>query len=879
MKRAHRHLIFVVIPFIIFTGLPKAYASDIRVIDVVSVTWPSAPNFTASIDDVEKAITEEVNPRWRAFTTLEGDSRDTAIVFQFGRSLATPIVLTRALPCEGSSSRSFMESVRARAYEQLNIANYSNRYLVILSPNAGCIWSGQALVGSSKKSGGSMIIHDTASGFVITHELGHALGLGHTNFLRCNSLNPDGPWGDDCKAVEYGGTIDVMGNVPTSSTLSTYHQWRIGLLEENEIHQSWLNETVELAASDQFGGKRAIFIRDGNATYWIEYRRAHASYSAGLVIYRTDPPPLSAVVSPNSEDSNRGFGEGVGTDIWMLNWDSYRYTGSRSTGSMTLPQGRVATFFSSNVAISAIASDSSGNRVKVSIQRTPDTTPPPQPTVSGTQEWNYPTKEVIEGDYQDRDSIITGFEAKIDNTIIALKPSPKQPWSASYREPFAPPLTLQVKDLPEGSYRLQVRATDIWGNQSPWSDSRAVTIDRGDPVATNNFQIATVNKEDIELRWTGAEDLGSGLCDSSLINPEGWIVQRSQEKTAPTFRFSLGQVSTSQTRLYDCRGNGIKATLSVDAKVIAAESRRGRTGMWSPAPKKYGSGALICSGTCSMTFTARGQQRVLLGDGSADIFLGGRMMTTIPPSKSGHIRLSPTLNLGDKGAVIRVQGRNFVLVGLSNIQIQLQDLVSIRREADVTDPTLADPVQRKLALMGFREGDFAPEWTILPMARGVTLEDPTLDLCGATYRSETGREYRRQVTVTHLTSAYLFLSSEVVQYRSVALAQNALSELRSNLDVCVSAGGGQENGTFTRYQFQSLPSTDMNLVNPQERVLVHATIGQGNTARQLLALYQFSGQFFTGLYVIKEGSQTFATSEVLRWYEVAATMADRLRQL
>ena len=76
------------------------------------------------------------------------------------------------------------------------------------------------------------------------------------------------------------------------------------------------------------GKTRAIFLRDGDSTYWVEYRRATAgaTYKPGLVIYRTDPPPLSAIVSPNPEDGlGAEFASTVGSDIWMLNWDNYTY--------------------------------------------------------------------------------------------------------------------------------------------------------------------------------------------------------------------------------------------------------------------------------------------------------------------------------------------------------------------------------------------------------------------------------------------------------------------------------------------------------------------------------------------------------------------------
>jgi hypothetical protein len=163
------------------------------------------------------------------------------------------------------------------------------------------------------------------------------------------------------------------------------------------------------------------------------------------------------------------------------------------------------------------------------------------------------------------------------------------------------------------------------------------------------------------------------------------------------------------------------------------------------------------------------------------------------------------------------------------------------------------------------------------MARGTTLLDPTLDLCGSNYLSETGREIRRQISVTKVGSPYLFLSSESVKYKTAVAASAALAELKKNFEACVKNKGGTENGVFTDYAFQNLPKSNAVLVDEASRVLVRATIGKGQAARQLLGFYQYNGAYFTGLYIVKAGETAIEDSEVKRWFDVAAVMAERLK--
>jgi hypothetical protein len=56
---------------------------------------------------------------------------------------------------------------------------------------------------------------------------------------------------------------------------------------------------------------------------------------------------------------------------------------------------------------------------------------------------------------------------------------------------------------------------------------------------------------------------------------------------------------------------------------------------------------------------------------------------------------------------------------------------------------------------------------------------------------------------------------------------------------------------------------------------VHAVIDSGDGARNLLGFYQFSGDTFTGLYVI--AADPFTDAQVAKWLNIAVTMAQRLQ--
>ncbi len=869
-----RFSLFIAILFgFVGLGLSPALAVDERVIDVVAVTWAGAGAPAGDANEVAQVINSEVNSDWKKFTTLYGDTKDRTISFVSGQVLAAPISLVSKMACTGFAASEFISAIRPEAYKRLGISDYSKRYLVVIAPKAGCVWSGRAPLGGPKSVSGTLVLHDSASSYVISHELGHTFGLGHSNFLRCDNAANDGAWSDTCKAVEYGGTIDVMGNIDVSTPLSTYHQWRMGYLDDSQIKQVWQSEVVNLAPSDFANGIRAIYIRDGKAAYWIEYRRKldGAGYKPGLAIYRLDPPPVSSVVSPNPEDGAAAeFGLVLGTDVWMLNLDTYQYRDSRSVGgSMT---GLTATTYSGNVSFSAVASETGA---VVTIKKKVDIVAPPVPPVVPVDQWKSPNMTIIKAGYEDADTTITGFEAQIDGVVQSVTASDIDGWYPTYLNPFNAPKTLYLRDLPEGSYNFALRAIDVLGNKSEWSPTVKASIDRGHPVVTNDFVLNTVSNNELSLQWKGVTDAGSGICQVNVVDEDGLVIQSSSVKNAPVFKVSAGNSLTGTAQVFDCLGNGMSGEVNISGTLVSGD-KSSKTGKWSSAEATYGVGAIKCIGKCTASMSVAGKNNVLVGTGAATVVIGNKTVATIADSKVAKLRMGASIDTGAAKKVVRISGSNFVLIGLSSVTSTIGNYKKVFRSPEIIDPSLSDSKQSTLNKYGFRASDFSQEWTVLPMLKGTTLDDPSLDLCNGVFLSEKERVERRQVIATKVGSTFAFLSSEVVRYSSAAAATAAQKELVKVLNDCkTNKGYTDATGALVPYEFKTLSKIPAGVVSESNRVFVFTNIDSGERARTLLGFYQFTGDMFTGLYVMN--AQGFSDAQVAKWLKVAVTMASRLK--
>ncbi|EVU11697.1 metallo-peptidase M12B Reprolysin-like family protein, partial [Vibrio parahaemolyticus V-223/04] len=64
---------------------------------------------------------------------------------------------------------------------------------------------------------------------MIAHEFGHNLGLSHAKALDCG----DASVSNNCNAIEYGDSYDVMGT-PDMGYINTYYKERMGWLNGAE---------------------------------------------------------------------------------------------------------------------------------------------------------------------------------------------------------------------------------------------------------------------------------------------------------------------------------------------------------------------------------------------------------------------------------------------------------------------------------------------------------------------------------------------------------------------------------------------------------------------------------------------------------------------
>lgn len=230
--------------------------------------------------------------------------------------------------------------LRERGYEP----DAYNHVMYLIPTHPNCTWSGKANV-----NGPRTWIKRFEPG-TINHELGHNIGLYHSNKKDCGSVTADGA---NCSVVEYGDYLSAMSSTITTKHFNSFHKEQLGWLT-GRVATLTASGTVILSAletGDIFAPKtlkipKGVDSGNNNEWYYIEYRQAQGFDSA---LASEAPGYLSGVRLREGTDNqpNSSYLLDPTPNSTSYDWDD-----------ISLDPGQTYYDSTNNITISVLSSDS-----------------------------------------------------------------------------------------------------------------------------------------------------------------------------------------------------------------------------------------------------------------------------------------------------------------------------------------------------------------------------------------------------------------------------------------------------------------------------------------------------------------------------------------
>jgi hypothetical protein len=329
-------------------------------------------------------------------------------------------------------------------------------------------------------------------------------------------------------------------------------------------------------------------------------------------------------------------------------------------------------------------------------------------------------------------------------------------------------------------------------------------------------------------------------------------------------------------QIFDCKGNGIESEINL-VKSQVDYPRMKKTGKWISHSDSVRSEVLICAGKCTISFSLRNASNIVAFSGEGEIIIDSKEYSRFKIDNHGLPQSVLKKDFGNRSSTVRLSGTNIGIYRPLIVKSGFGKSKEIYRRTAAPEQPVLEMEQKKLSLLGFSKNDFDENWNVIPIAKGTTLESPTLDFCFDNFNSESNRVARRQVVAIKESSPYLFVSTEVVRYKSKVAGIEAQSELTSRIEDCVRNGGFRNaDGIFQDYQFLPIEGFNGKYKVIDNGIMLYVKIGIDNSARYLLAYYQFNDGVLSGMYVVKPYQSAFTREELAKWEQIRSKLSFRL---
>jgi hypothetical protein len=237
-------------------------------VTVVVATPSGGVASSVSAADIAALVRTQVNSYW--MTVTNGAVGFTATAYP-------SVVATSTTPCSAggvASSDAFWKEVAARVGFTAGAGKHLLVYFRAL-PACGGI-AGLGSVGNGIASGGVVWSNGYNTTGVLGHELGHNLGLGHSQLLDCSVEGVrvmDAPE-SNCARRSYADSNDIMAiSWQNQGFLNASHLRQLGILTASTDARRTDNGAVTLSPLAARTGVRALTLTAGSDSYVVEYRR------------------------------------------------------------------------------------------------------------------------------------------------------------------------------------------------------------------------------------------------------------------------------------------------------------------------------------------------------------------------------------------------------------------------------------------------------------------------------------------------------------------------------------------------------------------------------------------------------------------------------